>query len=142
VLAAATAAAAAAAASAVTAVTAVILLYAGNKCAPLTHASAIARSPRFPVARFPLRPSLSLLSAGIPLYRVRRVFSYACRHAAAPPRRRHESHAASEKSKNRDCMPLRLTRITHATGILKAGWSYIVSAGISISRPGGLCSYL
>jgi len=70
---------AAAAASAVTAVTAVILLYAGNKCAPLTHASAIARSPRFPVARFPLRPSLSLLSAGIPLYRVRRVFSYACR---------------------------------------------------------------
>lgn len=33
---------AAAVASAVTAVTAVILLYAGNKCAPLTHASAIA----------------------------------------------------------------------------------------------------
>lgn len=31
-------------ASAVTAVTAVILLYAGNKCAPLTHASAIALS--------------------------------------------------------------------------------------------------
>lgn len=31
----------AAVASAVTAVTAVILLYAGNKCAPLTHASAI-----------------------------------------------------------------------------------------------------
>lgn len=32
----------AAVASAVTAVTAVILLYVGNKCAPLTHASAIA----------------------------------------------------------------------------------------------------
>jgi len=32
----------AAVASAVTAVTAVILVYAGNKCAPLTHTSAIA----------------------------------------------------------------------------------------------------
>lgn len=39
------------AASAVTAVTAVILLYAGNKCAPLTHASAIAAFPPLLFAR-------------------------------------------------------------------------------------------
>jgi len=76
----ATAAAAAAAASAVTAVTAVILLYAGNKCAPLTHASAIARSPRFPVARF----SVLLFRYSPPVFHSIASGAFSLTHAAMP----------------------------------------------------------
>lgn len=48
-------------ASAVTAVTAVILLYAGNKCAPLTHASAIALAIRLHPPFLSLSSSASLM---------------------------------------------------------------------------------
>lgn len=60
--------------------------------------------------------------------------SYACCHIAAA--------RVSREEKNSGLHAICLTRITYATSILKAGWSYLILSRILISQFVLVCSHL